>query len=302
MRARATLRGVLATLALLFALGAAGAHAADTTLRVALLLPNGALGGPYKQAAYGKTLASKLGAALGRPARALVFATAAQLDRAIAGGRIDIAVVDPLYYTTHRKRHALRAIAIATHRGATSRRWGLYSKSTTSASLLGKTIAIARSGGPDLDFVARVLFAGVAPLDRLFSRVRRVRTASNAIAAVKFGQADCAVAPVADHGLELRVGLGRFINPIMVAVRRSLDLPAARRAALATKLPGAVFDGWHAVGVETTRALARLEKPLLAPRLVADAPLLSAGAVRRLDRRDMRLAPSTLAGYLGRRR
>ena len=47
---------------------------------------------------------------------------------------------------------------------------------------------------------------------------------------------------------------------------------------------------------------ARLEKPLLAPRLVADAPLLSAGAVRRLDRRDMRLAPSTLAGYLGRRR
>jgi hypothetical protein len=256
---RATLRGIVPTLAVLAMLaGLAGVARADT-VTVGLFAP----AAPFPSTAARVELASKLGdhvgKAFGLAGTGKVFARAGDFAAAVKRGEITIALVDATYLASAGGNYTV--IAAAVRGGATSHGWQLVARSTDKITALhGKRVLVPNVGGRETDFVLDVLLGGEVGRD--FFKVAAAPDTASALAALGLGKADAAMVP---GGVELPPGTSSV-----------LSLPA---------LSGPVLVVFGSVSAQRKASLAQAATSFRGDATVASLRGADADAVRQIARR-----------------
>lgn len=208
-------------------------------------------------------------------------------------GRLDFAVVDPIYLCRSR---SFRVLATGRLGGGSRASWGVFVRSgiANMGGLRGKRLALAASGAGDISF-AEGMLGGRLSVKSFFSGVVYRKDLTSAINAVKGGQADAVLAPTSMvKGLRRIFTSPKVPNAGFVRVKGNLPASLVSKVAAAVRGYGASgVGGWGgpaAYSCPSGRVNYRVT--LINQRPVAPA---QAGMIRKLKPgRGYRLAPIML--------
>ncbi|MCD6498192.1 MAG: hypothetical protein J7M25_07855 [Deltaproteobacteria bacterium] len=246
----AILLGGIAVLVVAFAVRPDDARAQTpggvTQLVLGIYCPNAKFGGSGARWGYINRVAKHVANITGIPTKGRAFGSSGSFGGSL--GRLDFAVVDPIYLCRHRGR--LRVLLTGRMGGGSRASWALFARSSGGVmGLRGKRLIVAQASGAETSF-AEGMFYGQIAVSKFFSRVKRAPDLASAVAAVRGGSADAVFAPTSMGGGLSRVfSAGSVPNAGFVLVRRSLPgaLVSKVRAAVRGYGAGGV-GGWGGAG------------------------------------------------------
>jgi len=189
-------------------------------LRFGIYAPNTAFSSNSARWSYIKSVANYVSSMLKIPCTGRAYSSAGSFGGAL--GKLDFAMVDPVYMAMHRGR--FRVLATATYGGGSRASWGLFGKSGGSfLSLKGKTLVLARAGGNEVS-LAEGLLSGEIRVRKFFGKIKIVPDLASAVQTVRNGGADAVFAPVKmAAGLPLILSTPSMPNASFAAVNSKLD-------------------------------------------------------------------------------
>jgi hypothetical protein len=251
--------GLIAT-AVLLALGARASAQGTQSLTIAIYAPNAPFASATARVDYVDRLAAQIQAQTGTTTQGQAFAYAADLEAAIAGHKVDLAILDPQYEAEHVDQYPVLAAAVIG--GGTNEPWGLLSSAQAKGldELQGKRLAMVSVGHDDTAFLENALLSGEVSLAKYFAAGPvEVNDVASAVQAVSLKRADVVLAPVSMKGSLTVVFQVPGIPTAALAQVNSKLAPA-----LVEKVQSAVvsyggadgFSGWRSSGSGPYGALA----------------------------------------------
>jgi len=218
-----------------------------TQLVLGIYCPNAKFGGSGSRWGYINRVAKHVANITGIPTKGRAFGSSGSFSGSL--GRLDFAVVDPIYLCRHHGR--FRVLLTGRMGGGSRASWALFARSAAGGvmGLRGKKLIVAQAAGAKTSF-AEGMFYGQIAVSKFFSRVKRAPDLASAVAAVRGGSADAVFAPTSMGGGLSRVfSAGTVPNAGFVLVRRSLPgaLVSKVRAAVRGYGAGGV-GGWGGAG------------------------------------------------------
>ncbi len=217
-----------------------------TRLVLGIYCPNGKFAGSGARWGYINRLAKHVANITGIPTKGRAFASSGSFSGSL--GRLDFAVVDPIYLC--RRKGRFRVLLTGRMGGGSRSSWALFSRSAGSVmGLKGKRLIVAHAAGAEVSF-AEGLFYGEISVRKFFSAVKRAPDLVSAVAAVRGGSADAVFAPTfMGGGLKRVFSAGTVPNPGFVLVRRSLPSALVAKVKAAVRGYGAGgVGGWGGAG------------------------------------------------------
>lgn len=236
-------------------------------LTFGIYAPNTAFASNSQRWSYIKRLSSYVSSVTGIRCEGRAYSRAGAFSSAL--GKLDFAVVDPVYLTLHRGR--FRVLAVATYGGGTRAPWALFAKTASSfQDLRGKVLVMARAAGSEVSFAEGLLY-GEIDVRKYFKSIKVVPDLAAAVSSVRLGRGDAVFAPVQmGAGLTRIISVGTVPNAAFVLVNRSLPADLIRRVTGAARSVGdpalGSFGGSSFSGVRLGRAKATFE--LRRPKLL----------------------------------
>jgi phosphonate ABC transporter substrate-binding protein len=222
---------------------------------LAVFVPSTVFASAQARSDLAQSMATQLGARLGRPARGVAFARARDLETAVARGEIHVAVLDPLYVAG---RGTAKLLATARRGGASEAPAIGLTKLPGQGlpALRGKRLILPSAGGAETRFVENFVLEGEIPARQFWGSIGSAPDGASAIAAVAGDQADVTIvldspaarALAAQRGLRVAFTTRGVPGPALAWVKAGGD--AAQQNAVASAVSGlgagVLGDGWGA--------------------------------------------------------
>lgn len=260
--------------------GAPGvARAQPAELGVGVFVPTAYFASAQARSELANQVAAGLGAKIGKTARGMAFARAADFEAAIARGEVHVAVVDPLYAG----RGSAKILATARRGGRTEISFIGVSRGRERGlpACKGKRLILPSVGGAEQRFVENYVLEGQVPIADFFPTVTTAPDAASAIAAVASQQSDVAIlmdsaaarASAAERGLNVVFTTRDLPAPALAWVARAADaaLEASVTRVAREVTSGVIGEGWGGAATDYRSVLVAPQMPR--PLFGAPAPI-----------------------------
>ncbi|MGM0596340.1 MAG: hypothetical protein ACQES9_04810 [Myxococcota bacterium] len=204
-------------------------------LSFGIYAPNTAFSSNSQRWSYIKNLSRYVSSTLKIPCSGRAYSSVGSFAGAMS--KLDFAIVDPVYVSTHRS--SFKVLATSRYGGGSRTAWSLFSRLGSSfKALKGKTLVMARAGGSESSFATGLLH-GEINASKYFGKIKIVPDLASAVQTVRNGAGDAVFAPnKMASGLTRVFSAGTVPNASFVQINRNLPASVVKAARNAVRSVG----------------------------------------------------------------